>query len=81
MSPCISASQLKNGLTLFFVCLVDAGATATLFITREGFGTRGIQKLFREVASLDSATTFKGGTGDLLALLCGRAFPAVCLCP
>ena len=53
---------------------MDASATCFLFFTREG----RLGALFDEVAHLTSADTFKGGTGDLLALLILRVAVYVC---
>ena len=44
--------------------MVDAGTALFLFLTRE----RHFGKLVHELSNLTSADTFKGGTGDLLAL-------------
>jgi hypothetical protein len=48
--------------------LVDAATTSFLFFTRE----KSLRKEPGEITHLTSAATFKGGTGDLLALLALR---------
>ena len=64
----IKARQLKSGLTLVFLVLVDATATLWLFFTREG----KLGALVPELRELTSARAFKGGTSDLVALLALR---------
>ena len=61
----IRQRQLKSGLTLVFLVLVDAAATMWLFFAREG----KLGALLPELRQLTSARAFKGGTGDLVALL------------
>ena len=53
----IKARQLKSGLTLVFLVLVDATATLWLFFTREG----KLGALVPELRELTSARAFKGG--------------------
>ena len=61
----IRQRQLKSGLTLVFLVLVDAAATMWLFFAREG----KLGALLPELRQLTSARAFKGGTADLVALL------------
>ena len=64
----IRQRQLKSGLTLVFLVLVDAVATMWLFFAREG----KLGALVPELRELTSARAFKGGTSDLVALLALR---------
>jgi hypothetical protein len=75
LCPPLRTVQLKNGLTLVFLVLVDAATTCFMFFTREG---KSFEKFLHEIASLTSADTFKGGTGDLLALLALRIVIYAC---
>ena len=70
----IRQRQLKNGLSLVFLVLVDAGVASLMFFTRE----RRVRAFVPEVTHLSSAATFKGGTGDLLALVALRASLYAC---
>ena len=64
----IRRRQLKNGVTLLAILLVDCVCASILFFTRE----KNLGKIWRELLNLTSAETFKDGTGDLLALFAVR---------
>ena len=64
----IRRRQLKNGVTLLAILLVDCVCASILFFTRE----KNLGKIWRELFNLTSAETFKDGTGDLLALFAVR---------
>ena len=60
----IRRRQLKNGVTLLLILLVDCACACVLYFTRE----KRLGEIWSELANLTSAETFKDGTVDLLAL-------------
>ena len=64
----IRRRQLKNGVTLLLILLVDCACACVLYFTRE----KRLGEIWSELANLTSAETFKDGTGDLLALFAAR---------
>jgi len=61
----IRQRQVRSGSSLVFLVLVDAAATLWLFFAREG----KFSALIPELRAMTTAGTFKGGTGDLVAML------------
>ena len=70
----IRRRQLKNGVTLLLILLVDCACACVLYFTRE----KRLGEIWSELANLTSAETFKDGTGDLLALFAARLVLLTC---
>ena len=70
----IRRRQLKNGVTLLLILLVDCASACVLYFTRE----KRLGEIWSELANLTSAETFKDGTGDLLALFAARLVLLTC---